>query len=174
LPKAQIVVEHFHVIQHVMKGFKKGLSSWAHTKEGKPLLEGKQHLFLKAKEDFTVEQAKERAQLGEHLPLLEMAWQFKEELRAWYATATVATAAADLDTWIEKVQQHGPEQMRKTLSAFKNWRQEILAFFQFLPGRISNGFVEGKNNRTKALMRQAYGYRNRLHLRLRILVGGVT
>ena len=55
---------------------------------------------------------------------------------------------------MERVQTLGPEQLRKTLTAFKNWRQEILAFFQFLPTRISNGFVEGKNNRTKALMRQ--------------------
>ena len=44
LPKAHIVVDHFHVIQHVMKGFKKVLQSWAHKKEGKPLLEGKQSL----------------------------------------------------------------------------------------------------------------------------------
>ena len=77
---------------------------------------------------------------------------------------------ADLDAWIVKVQLQGPDPLRKTLSAFKNWRQEILAFFQFLPTRISNGFVEGKNNRTKALMRQGYGYRNRHHLRLRILL----
>lgn len=116
LPKAQIVVDHFHVIQHVMKGFKKVLSSWAHKKEGKPLLKGKQHLFLKAKEDLTEEQAKERTHLGELLPLLETAWQLKEELRTWYATATAATAAMELDSWIEKVQQQGPEPMRKTLS----------------------------------------------------------
>ncbi|WP_374226783.1 transposase [Ktedonobacter sp. SOSP1-85] len=48
----------------------------------------------------------------------------------------------------------------------KSWR-----FFRFLPTRISNGFVEGKNNRTKAIMRQAYGYRNLGNLRLRILIG---
>jgi transposase len=117
---------------------------------------------------------KERTSIGEHLPLLEMAWQLKEGLRAWYATATVATAAVALDTWIENVQQQGPDQMRKTLSAFKNWRQEILAFFLFLPTRLSNGFMEGKNNRTKALMRQAYGSRNRQHLRLRILLGKIA
>lgn len=46
LPKAHIVVDHFHVIQHVMKAFKKIVSSWAHKKEGKPLLQGKQYLFL--------------------------------------------------------------------------------------------------------------------------------
>lgn len=157
-----------------MKGDKKVLSSWAHKKEGKPLLEGKQYLFLKAKEDLSEEQMKERTSIGEHLPLLERAWQLKEALRAWYATATVTTAAVALDTWIENVQEQGPDQMRKTLSAFKNWRQEILAFFQFLPTRLSNGFVEGKNNRTKAMMRQAYGYRNRQHLRLRILLGKIA
>ena len=70
------------------------------------------------------------------------------------ATSTMTTAASKLDASIEKVQTVGPEPLRKTLSAFKNWRHEILAFFQFLPMRLSNGFVEGKNNRTKAMMRQ--------------------
>jgi transposase len=157
-----------------MKGFKKVLQRWAHKKEGKPLLEGNQSLFLRAQEDLTEDQAQERRRIGEHLPLLEMAWLLKEELRAWYATATVTTAAKELDAWIEKVQRQGPDPLRKTLSAFNNWRQEILAFFQFLPTRISNGFVEGKNNRTKALMRQGYGYRNRQHLRLRILLEHVA
>jgi transposase len=174
LPKAHIVVDHFHVMQHVMKGFKKVLQSWAHKKEGKPLLEGKQALFLRAQEDLTPEQAQERTRIGEQLPDLERAWLLKEELRTWYATATMATAAASLDAWIEKVQRTGPDALRKTLSAFKNWRHEILAFFQFLPTHLSNGFVEGKNNRTKALMRQGDGYRNRHHWRLRILLGDIT
>ncbi len=57
-----------------------------------------------------------------------------------------------------------------TLGKDTSFLQEILAFFDFLPTRLSNGFVEGKNNRTKALMRQGYGYPNRRHLRLRILL----
>ncbi len=58
------------------------------------------------------------------------------------------------------------------LASLSPGRMESL--FQFLPTRISNGFVEGKNNRTKALMRQGYGYRNRQHLRLRILLEHVA
>ena len=170
LPKAHIVVDHFPVIAQVMKAFKKIVSSWAHKKEGKPLLQGKQHLFLTAQEALTEEQAKDRRTIGVELPLLEAAWQLKEALRTWYATATATTAAAGLDDWIEQVQKSGFDHLRKALSAFRNWRHEILAFFHFLPTRISNGFVEGKNNRTKALMRQAYGYRNRHHLRMRILL----
>jgi transposase len=174
LPKAQIVVDHFHVIQHVMKAFRKVLSSWAHRKEGTILLHRKQYLFLKAKEDLTQEETQEREKIGTRLPDLEKAWQLKEALRTWYATATMADAAGQLDAWIKQVQQEGPHALREALSPFKNWRQEILAFFQFLPILVSNGFVEGKNNRTKTMMRQAYGYRNRYNLRMRILLGADT
>jgi transposase len=174
LPNAQIVVDHFHVIQHVMKAFRKVLSSWAHKKEGIVLLHGKQHLFLRAKEDLTGEDTREREKIGARLPALEKAWQLKEALRTWYATATEADAAHHLDAWIKQVQQEGPDALRKALSPFKNWRREILAFFQFLPILVSNGFVEGKNNRTKTMMRQAYGYRNQYNLRMRILLGANT
>jgi transposase len=141
-----------------MKAFRKVLSSWARKKEGMILLHRKQHLFLRAHETLTLEQQEERARIGAHLPLLEAAWQLKEALRNWYATATVDTAAAGLDTWIERVKQSGFDHLKKALTAFTKWRQEILAFFHLLPTRISNGFVEGKNNRTKALMRQGYGF----------------
>ncbi len=171
LPNAQIVVDHFHVIAHIMKAFRKVLSSWAHKKEGIVLLHGKQHLFLRAKENLAEEETRERERIGARLPALEKAWQLKEALRTWYATATVADAAQQLDVWIKHVQEEGPDALREALSPFKNWRQEILAFFHFLPILVSNGFVEGKNNRTKATMRQAYGYRNRYNLRMRILLG---
>lgn len=92
-------------------------------------------------------------------------------MRTWYATATVADAAQKLDVWIKQVREEGPDALRECLTPFKNWRQEILAYFHFLPLLVSNGFVEGKNNRTKAMMRQAYGYRNRYNLRMRILFG---
>jgi transposase len=88
------------------------------------------------------------------------------------AQATVDTAEERLDAWIQQVRETGPEPMHQALSAFVNWKTETLAFFRFLPTRISNGEVSGKNNRTKALMRQAYGHRKFLNLRLRILTGG--
>lgn len=41
LPQTTIMVDHFYVIQHVMKAFKKIVSSWAHKKEGVILLHRK-------------------------------------------------------------------------------------------------------------------------------------
>lgn len=172
LPQAQLVIDQFHVIQHVRKAFRKVVSSWAHRKEGTILLHHQQFLFLSPSEAFTPEQKQDRARIASHLPALERAWKRKEALRDWYAKATVETAEADLDAWVKQVREHGPEPMQQALSAFPNGKQERVAFFRFVPTRISNGSVEGKNNRTKAMMRQASGSRNVQNLRFRMLSGG--
>lgn len=170
LPKARIVADHFHVIQHVNKALKAVIVRHAKQPEGKQALEGQRALFLRNRETLSAGQEQSRASLATAFPEIEVAWQLKEDLRHWYASATKETAASRLDAWIAAVKKTGPKELRKALSAFRNWRREILAFFDFLPTRLSNGFVEGKNNRTKALMRQGYGYRNHQHLRLRILL----
>ena len=157
-----------------MKGFKKVVSSWAHKKESKALLEGKQQLFLRAKEDLTAEQEQERASIGLQLLLLETAWQLKEALRSWYATATVATAAAELDTWVSRVRELDQNPCAKRSPPLPTGDTRSSPFSSFCPSAFPSSFVEGKNNRTKALMRQAYGYRNRHHLRLRLLLEDVA
>ncbi len=174
LPRARIVADHFQVIQHSGKALNKVLGRWARKEEGKRALDGQRPLFLRKPEDLCAEEEQTRAILAAAFPEIAVAWQLKEALRTWYATAEASTAAAGLDAWITAVKRTGPKELRQALSAFRNWRQEILAFFDFLPTRLSNGFVEGKNNRTKAIMRQGYGYRNRRHLRLRILLDGVA
>lgn len=73
-----MVVDPVHVIQHVMKAFQKMVSSWAHTQEGHPRVQGTQHLFLTAQEDLTKEHAQDRATIGRALPVLEAAWQRTE------------------------------------------------------------------------------------------------
>lgn len=45
LPHATIVIDHFHVIQYVMKAFRQVVSGWAKRREGQILLHRKQHLF---------------------------------------------------------------------------------------------------------------------------------
>jgi hypothetical protein len=59
---------------------------------------------------------------------------FRDLVRPEATRTDQGSTGTRLDAWMEKVQTFGPEPLRKTLSAFKNWRHEILAFFQFLPG----------------------------------------
>ncbi len=171
LPRARIVADHFHVVQHVGKALAQVLSRCARSQEGRTALKGQRHLFLRAAEDLEREEEERREQLAKRFPDLAAAWRHKEALRRWYESPSLAAASAGLDAWMACVQQEGPAELVQALSAFHAWRSEILNFFAFFPMRISNGFVEGKNNRTKALMRQAYGFRNHQHLRLRVLLG---
>ena len=157
LPRARIVADHFHVIQHVNKALGKVIRRSSETEAGKAALDGQRHLFFRNQEDLSAQEEQARATLAAAFPEIGAAWQLKEALRTWYATASAQTAAAGLDHWIAAVTDQGPKELRKALSAFRNWRQEILAFFDLLPTRLSNGFVEGKNNRTTTLMRQGYG-----------------
>lgn len=112
-------------------------------------------------EDLEREEEQRRGSLPSAFPT----WLLPGNTKKRCAAGTPAKARLLLQrAWIACVQQEGPAELVQTLSAFHAWRSEILNFFAFLPTRLSNGFVEGKNNRTKALMRQTYGYRNHQHL----------
>ncbi len=66
----------------------------------------------------------------------------------------------------ERIANDSLPEFKELLHTLSNWRDEILNYFDY---RITNGFVEGKNNRIKTIKRMAYGYRNMDHFRLRIL-----
>jgi geranylgeranyl pyrophosphate synthase len=76
-------------------------------------------------------------------------------------------ALAELAAWEAMVREGGPEELQALLPVLAHWREELLHYFSW---HYTNGLTEGKNNCTKALQRQAYGYRNRENLRLRILL----
>ncbi len=50
--------------------------------------------------------------------------------------------------------------------SLRKWREEVLNYWRY---PLTNGMVEGKNNRVKVLKRRAYGYRNDRTFSLRIL-----
>jgi len=138
LPRARIVADHFHVIQHVSKAVGKVITHCAKSEKGKKALDGKRHLFLRNKENLSAGEEAARATLAHAFPEIGIAWQLKGDLRTWYETASSCNAVTGLDTWIAAVQRQGPAQLRKALSAFRNWRQEIVAFFDFLPVRLGS------------------------------------
>ena len=128
-PSARIVADHFHVIQHVNKAVNKVIGRWAKTEAGKQALEGQRHLFLRNQEDLSAEDEQSRATRASAFPEIGTAWQLKETLRTWYATAQASTAVAGLESCMAAVKRQGPKELRQALSALRNWRREILAFF---------------------------------------------
>lgn len=124
------------------------------------------YLLLKAEERLTTSQKSQLNALLMAHPALKQAWALKEGFRLWYRSTSREGAGKGLSLW-ESAVKEGPEAFRSVLPMLKNWREEILNYFDY---PYTNGFVEGKNNRIKVIKRVAYGYRNSDNFRQRILL----
>ena len=169
LPQAKVVVDKFHLIRHVNDALDKVRSRLqeGRWKEGKSReLFKRRYTLLKNAENLTDRERLNLAELFSMYPALREAWYLKEGFRHWYRTATRTEAESKLDA-LEQTIISGPlPEFKHLLPTLRKWRQEILNYFDY---RITNGFVEGKNNRIKTIKRMAYGYRNLDNFRLRIL-----
>lgn len=172
LPRVVIIADRFHVVRRVgeaLDGVRRRLQG-QERKGRRDRLYRRRYALLAQPEDWSEEERRDIEGLFAIYPELKTAWERKEEFRLWYESADRATAEAGLDRWEEALRSDGlPEYLALFVqgSLLGSWRQEALNYFNH---RYTNAYVEGKNNRTKQLQRQAYGYRNRANLRLRILL----
>lgn len=169
LPKAKIVVDKFHVIRH----FNQVLDKARFSDQGKGLKTGrKRELYknrftlLKAEERLTDEEKKRLIPIFWDYPEVRNAWQIKENLRRCYRADTRKEAELELIELEDRINRSPFKRFKTLKPTILEWREEILNY-QDHP--ISNGFVEGKNNRIKTIKRMAYGYRNINNLGLRIM-----
>lgn len=104
---------------------------------------------------------------------LTKAYTLKEEYRKWFYRAkeigieNIQLVKEELQDFYLKVESIGIPELCKAIETFKNWQTEILNSFVF---GYSNGFLEGINNTTKVLKRNAYGFRNFSRFRAKILL----
>jgi transposase len=172
LPRVVIVADRFHVVRRVgeaLDGVRRRLQG-QERKGRRDRLYRRRYALLAQPEDWSEEERLDIEALFVAYPELKTAWERKEEFRLWYESANRATAEAGLSQWEAALRSDGlPEYLALFVpgSLLGSWRQEVLNYFEH---RYTNAYVEGKNNRSKQLQRQAYGYRNRANLRLRILL----
>ena len=168
LPQAKVVVDKFHLIRHINGALDKARSRLqGGSKKGKRRdLFKSRYTLLKGAERLSDWEKERLSQLFCRYPELERAWMFKESFRAWYREMTRSRAEERLELLERKIAGDSLPEFKELLHTLDNWRGEILNYFDY---RITNGFVEGKNNRIKTIKRTAYGYRNMDNFRLRIL-----
>lgn len=168
LPLAKVVVDKFHLIRHVNGALDKVRSKLqGGNRRGKRgELFRSRYTLLKAAERLTDGEKARLNQLFYRYPELKKAWVLKESFRECYRETNRSIAEERLRLMEERIANDSLAEFRELLRILSNWRAEILNYFDY---RITNGFVEGKNNRIKTIKRTAYGYRNLANFRLRIL-----
>ncbi len=168
LPLAKIVVDKFHFIRHVNGALDKVRSKLqgGNRRGRRGDLFRSRYTLLKGAERLSDWEEARLNQLFYRYPELKRAWMLKESFRAWYRETNRSGAEKRLGLLEERIADDSLPELKELLRTLSNWREEILNYFDY---PITNGFVEGKNNRIKTIKRTAYGYRNMDNFRLRIL-----
>ena len=96
------------------------------------------------------------------------AWHAKEIVRGIYAHTDKATA----EGWVDDIardftDREMPVEVRRLGRTIKRWKTEILAWHD---AQVTNGPTEAVNNLSKQIKRDAFGFRNFRHFRIRTLL----
>lgn len=103
---------------------------------------------------------------------LGMSEELKKAYVQWFKQAKmekdVQKVKAGLESFYQQVEEANISVFKKRIQTLKNWQTEILNSFVF---DYSNGFLEGINNKSKVLKRNAYGFSKYEHFKAKILLG---
>lgn len=129
------------------------------------------HVLYKRSEKLT---DKHRWYLNRYLSMsdeLKTAYKLKEAYCEWFdwakTTDDVVEVKKRLQDFYRKVEKAQIPAFLKAIQTLKNWQVEILNSFSF---KYSNGFLEGINNKTKVMKRNAYSFKRFNHFRAKILL----
>ena len=129
------------------------------------------HVLYKRQEKLTKKNAWYLARYTTMSETLKQAHELKEAYCKWFdwakETKDLVEVKKQLEAFYRKVEDSKIPAFIKAIRTFKNWQTEILNSFSF---GYSNGFLEGINNKTKVLKRNAYGFRRFDHFRAKILL----
>ena len=97
---------------------------------------------------------------------LEKAYVLKERFYEIFRQKTRNEAKKELRDWLLLAAQLTIPEFKHCITTFTNWRTEIT---NIIDESVSNGFIEGSNNKIKVLKQISYGVRNFERFRNRIL-----
>ena len=159
LPQAILVFDRFHVIQNLLRAVDQVRCEEAvRLKKSNPdLLKRSKFIWLKNTENLTDQQ---RARLG-YLEKLNLrshrAWLLKEAFREFWECVSRENAKRFLNKWFWWATHSRLKPLRDFAWMLRRHEANILNFFN-LP--ITNGVVEGLNNKAKIVSHRCYGFRN--------------
>jgi len=131
------------------------------------------HIFYKANEKLTEKQRWYLERFLNMSPDLRRAYELKEAYRKWFELAKangpnrLADTKERLYQYYDLVRASGLKEFEKAIETFQNWQKEIMNSFAF---DLHNGYIEGINNQTKVIKRNAFGFRRFDRFRAKVLM----
>ncbi|GAB4231339.1 MAG: hypothetical protein Tsb0021_09770 [Chlamydiales bacterium] len=168
LPNVDIVFDHFHVDALINKSLDEIRRQQQNSldRASQKVVKGKRFLLLRNYNSLD-KLAREglQALLEVNAPLL-IAHTLKEQFRLFWEQSTVERASGFLVRWLWDVFESGLEPLIKVGRTLLKYAKGLVNYFKH---RISNGKIEGINNKIKTMSRQAYGFQDKEYFKLSLL-----
>lgn len=168
LPGVSVVVDKFHIVRmatDAMEDVRIRLQKTRRKAERRDWLRSKAVLRMRGAK-LSVKQRFNRDMWLDNEPELAVAYRLKEAFYDLYSLPK-AEAIAAFDGYAMAVPATVKKEFKPLLTAMKNWRTEILAFFDH---PITNAYTEALNGVAKTINRTGRGYSFDV-LRARLLFG---
>jgi transposase len=164
LGHATHVIDRFHVVRWFASGLIEVRRRVQRTGEPgespafSPVIFRTRYLQLARAEHLDSEQFARLSLALTEDPELWHAWRLLQQLYQIYDAADEADAARRIEGFVHAWSAAPIPEFRSVLKALAQWLPEILAFHRC--GRVTNGRLEGQNNKLGVLKRIAYGFVN--------------
>lgn len=158
LPQATIVFDRFHLSQHLGRAVDDVRRQTWRQMAGREKVEFKRTRFLWLTNPENL-QREERTRLSALLRLnspIVKAYLLKEDLRRFWDYRSTAWAEAHLRQWLWRAAHSRLEPFKKLARMLRTHLDGVLAWTRI---RVTNGALEGMNNKVKVISHRAYGYR---------------
>jgi len=160
-PNVKHVLDRFHIMSHLSKAIDKVRASEARKMQEdgyEPLLKKSRWCLLKRPENLTENQEAKLTDILKYNLQSVRAYLLKEDFQQFWEYVSPAWADKFLDRWTKRVMKSRIEPMKEVARMLRNHQELILNWFK-VKNRISQGIVEGFNNKAKVTVRKSYGFR---------------
>lgn len=158
-PQALICFDRFHVVQHLNAAVDEVRREMVRKLKGpeRNLVKGQRFILLKNPWNLSPTQKQSLTALVRENNALSRAWYLKEDFQRFWDYIQEAAAERHLEKWLWWAGHSRLKPFTKFATLIREHRDGILAWTKL---RLSNGALEGMNNKVKLVSHRSYGFRN--------------
>jgi len=156
---AQILFDRFHIVKHLSDAVDAARRElWRQlTSKEKVEVKGTRWLLLKNPWNLTNDQKERLSTLVRWNSPLVRAWYLKESFQLFWEYKQPWRAKRHLFKWIHSAMRSRLESFKKFACMLRSHLDGVLAWTE---ARVSNGAVEGMNNKIKSISHRSFGFRS--------------